>query len=107
MTTTAKTRQCIALALFEGCLVLAALTASAETKTWLLNTQKARGYWDDPAQWSPAGVPGPGDDVVIQGKATYCHVSNSISVASITVGNKEATGSDMVTTVNYHSSGSL
>ena len=88
MTTTAKTRQCIALALFEGCLVLAALTASAETKTWLLNTQKARGYWDDPAQWSPAGVPGPGDDVVIQGKATYCHVSNSISVASITVGNK-------------------
>ena len=88
MTTTAKTRQYIALALFEGCFVLAALTASAETKTWLLNTQKARGYWDDPAQWSPEGVPGPNDDVVIQTKDTYCHISNSISVASITVGNK-------------------
>lgn len=67
---------------------LAAQPACAETKTWLLNTQKGRGYWDDPAQWSPAGVPGPDDDVVIQGKATYCHVSNSISVASLTIGNK-------------------
>src|SRR5262249_10895978 len=31
------------------------------TKTWIDSTDN----WTNPADWSPAGVPGPGDDVVI------------------------------------------
>lgn len=64
-------------------LFLAVSAAFAETKTWNASA-KTRGYWDDPAKWTPAGVPGPDDDVVI-GTQSYCHISNSVSMASLTL----------------------
>ena len=52
------------------------------TRTWI-GKASTRGEWYDPAKWSPAGVPGPDDDVIInQGTvdATNCLVVGSLTI---------------------------
>src|SRR5437899_7761474 len=47
------------------------------------------GNWNKPANWSPSGVPGAGDDVVLGGSSTYTvtlNVSATVNSLSITDG---------------------
>jgi hypothetical protein len=59
-----------ALVAFGACWVLSwsALPASAATRNWKGNDS---GYWSNPNNWDPVGVPQPGDDL------QFGHVSDS------------------------------
>ena len=48
-------------------------------RTWVgANTD-----WNDPANWSPNGVPGPGDDVILIGASAHPVLSSDISIQSL------------------------
>ena len=51
------------------------------TRTWIVKNDK--GEWLEPSNWSPAGIPGFADDIVIPGGA--CNVSNYLECASLTL----------------------
>ena len=55
----------------------------SEPRVFSAGGAKKRGYWTDPASWTPAGIPGPNDDVVIN--AGECVASNYVAARSITV----------------------
>src|SRR4029453_9899194 len=44
-------------------------------RTWV----GANNNWSDPANWSPNGVPGPGDDVLLIGASAHPVLSSDIS----------------------------
>ncbi len=56
---------------------------SATTRTFTAGSSTARGYWTNPSFWTPAGIPGPNDDVIIN--AGECVASNYIAAKSITI----------------------
>ena len=58
-------------------------TAEAATaRTWI-GAANAVGRWDDPSKWSPANIPGFGDDVYVP--AGTCLSSNYLECASLTL----------------------
>ena len=65
------------------CLIalLAANVAGAETKTY---SGVTKGDWSVDANWTPAGVPGPDDEVTISDKAVT--LNDAAAVASLTLG---------------------
>ena len=48
-------------------------------RTWV----GASNDWNDPANWSPNGVPGPGDDVLLVGPSVFVLLTTDISVRSL------------------------
>ena len=67
--------------------LLACPAAEAATKTWIGPANG--GVWSTAANWSPSGVPGPGDDVVVNGAATtILHTTGTSTVNSITSAGK-------------------
>lgn len=71
-------------------LVLHAVFNGAEGNS-LSYTGAANGYWDDVANWSPALIPGPLDDVTIPSGKTVRGV-NTLAVNSLTVAGSLALG---------------
>ena len=65
-------------------LVLLALLplTDAATYTWSAGVD---GWWEAAGHWTPAGVPGSGDTVVIGGANTTVRVNGSHAVAALTV----------------------
>ena len=65
-------------------LLLSPLSAHAALKSW---SAAVDGSWDDPAKWSPAGVPAPTDSVRIAAAGTYTvTLQGSVIVAQLSVG---------------------
>jgi len=56
--------------------------AVAETVTW---NNPSGGNWNDPANWVPVKVPGPGDDVVVPGPGLI-NVDADVTINSLTLG---------------------
>jgi len=64
-------------------MILVAFTAQAATKTWTGTTSSA---WNNQANWSPSGVPGTGDDVIIPNVSTNDPIkANGTGIRSLTV----------------------
>ncbi|MDH7568251.1 MAG: hypothetical protein QHJ73_01525 [Armatimonadota bacterium] len=85
---------------------LAAAPAAAVTKTW---NGSASTDWANAANWTPAGAPGPGDDVVTAVAANQPVLSGDASVQSVNVvastrltlnGHALAVGGDLLVTLN-------
>ena len=55
--------------------------ATSEPRTW--NT--ATGSWHEAGNWTPAGVPGPGDGVSITNTGAYVLLTNSTAIQSLTL----------------------
>jgi hypothetical protein len=61
-----------------GAAAAASQAVALETRVWTGGT----GSWDDPTQWSPAGVPGTGDTAVVGSGAVS--VDGSVTVGALT-----------------------
>ncbi len=67
------------------CLLLCAIYAQSQTtKTWT----GATGNWEVDANWSPAGVPGPLDSVVITGLVSQVTLNGNANIAGLSVVNR-------------------
>ncbi|MCC7265239.1 MAG: hypothetical protein IT369_22255 [Candidatus Latescibacteria bacterium] len=65
-------------------LLFSPLSAHAALKSW---SAAVDGAWDDPAKWSPAGVPAATDSVRIAAAGTYTvTLQGSVAVAQLSVG---------------------
>ncbi|MXS82098.1 PEP-CTERM sorting domain-containing protein [Nitrosomonas oligotropha] len=73
----------------------------ADTKTW----SSSDGFWHDDSSWSPSGVPGSGDDVIV---SPYGGVDTILNFTSAT-GNRSANSllinSDTASTISFLQSG--
>ena len=84
-TTRVMARACVVVLALAG---FAAASASAQacTRTW----NSSDGSWASSASWSPAGMPGPDDDVCITGAGTYTVtvpvLDGGAQIRSLTVG---------------------
>src|SRR4051812_41291165 len=65
-----------------GCALMITAIVNAGTKTWVGG---ASGDWYWASNWSPAGLPSPADDIVIDGATV--NVYNSANVKTITLKN--------------------
>jgi len=54
--------------------------------TWVGGASPNANDWDDPNNWSPVGVPGPTDAVLVQGASYDVTLSSDVAVGSIDVG---------------------
>mgnify|MGYP001256786093 CR=1 FL=1 len=64
-------------------LIAVSPAATAATKTW--DGGAGTSSWHDAANWSPDGVPGAGDDVVLSGAITVAHSVGTSSIASLSL----------------------
>ncbi|MBU4289871.1 MAG: hypothetical protein KKG68_02270, partial [Verrucomicrobia bacterium] len=75
----------VTLALILSFIFFSISVASAATKTWITTTGAAD--WFVGTNWSPSGVPGPTDDVVITNINTYnVLLTGSVTIANFTLG---------------------
>ncbi len=85
----------IALAL--GAIVMLAPSSEAANISW---AAAASGVWSNPANWSPAQVPGPGDTAFINVTGTYTvSLDGPVTVDAVNVGT--LTGSQTLRTINH------
>lgn len=81
-------------ALAAAVLLLGSLAAPAAAQT--AYTRNANGDWNSAAQWTPTGVPGPGDFVSIAGRTVT--LDSDVDVATLAVGGSSVlTGSGELT----------
>jgi len=75
----------VTLALILSFIFFSISVASAATKTWITTTGAAD--WFVGTNWSPSGVPGPTDDVVITNANTYSVLlTGSVAIADFYIG---------------------